>query len=229
VTRSRRRTASWRRARGLHGRNSRIRRFRRLDQLLRAASRFAADVKVVADQVQERLVAGERRRSKQGFPIAAWFGLLDEGEHSRIVAGGLGIRPFAAGTDDHADPFDSGGNDFFDKDLQCRLLDPINVDEPLQQQTILGRTGGRDHGFRDLHRASPRNWPSSVSGTIQPSADVPNPVAPLSLRTIISGATGNRNQVACPISPALNHFFNPLLQFLARKQAVVIDQTGKRF
>ena len=43
----------------------------RLDQLLGAAARLAADVKMVAHQVQERLVAHELRRPVQGLAISA--------------------------------------------------------------------------------------------------------------------------------------------------------------
>ena len=99
----------------------------------------------------ERLAAHERRRAKEGLAVAARLGLLHEGEHPRVRPGRLDIGRLVAAAHDHADRLDARGSHLLDDDLQGGLFLPIEVDESLQGQAVLARSGGRDHGLVDFH------------------------------------------------------------------------------
>ena len=136
---------------GLHGGDRTVFRPGRLDQLLRAAPRLAADVEVVAHQVQEGLPADQRGRAMQGLAITAGAGLFDEDQQPRVVAGRFAIDLLAAAADDDAHLLDAGGDDLFEDDLQGRLFHAVQIDEALQRQAVLVRPGRGDHGFANFH------------------------------------------------------------------------------
>ena len=137
--------------RRLHGRDGAILHPRDLDQLLRGALGAAADVKMVADQQQERLGAGKFTRATHRVAVAERRRLLDEVEPAALPAGGSGISGFVPGADDHTDFLDAGREDFLDENPQRGLGGAVAVHQGLQGEGPLGFAGGGDDGFLDFH------------------------------------------------------------------------------
>src|SRR5205823_5395229 len=123
---------------------------RLLHDLLGAAQRPATGVKVVTDQVQERLAADERPGQAQRVAVAAWLGLFDERQVAGVLAGGGRVGTRVAGGDDQGDLVDAGGEDFLDDDFEGRLLRAVAIDQRLQRQRALSAAGGRDDGLANV-------------------------------------------------------------------------------
>jgi hypothetical protein len=86
---------------------------------------------MVADEVQERLIAHERGRAVQGLAVSSGRGLFDELQHPRIIAGRLAIDWLAAATDNDRHLLDARGNYLFQNDLQSCFFRAIEVHEAL--------------------------------------------------------------------------------------------------
>jgi hypothetical protein len=102
-----------------------------LNQLLGAAFCGAANIKVVADQMEEGVVAYEIARAEDGVPIAEGLGLGNEAEASGVVARDARVRRFVAGADYDGDLFDAGAQGFFDDDAEDWFFNAIAIDEGL--------------------------------------------------------------------------------------------------
>jgi len=155
--------------RGLHRRNGARLRFRHIDQLLRAALRGAADIKVVADQMQERILLDEVAGAQHGVAVAQRFRLRNQAQAPGVIARHTRVRRFVSGRNDDANFFDARAQGLFDNDAQHRLFNAIAIDEGLERQAPLVRPGSRDHRFADLHecgsldimrqvRSEPQGW-----------------------------------------------------------------------
>ena len=111
----------------------------------------AADVEVVADQVQEGLAADELAGAVDGVAIAERLGLRDERQAAGVLAGGVGVGGLVARADHDADFLDAGAQHFFDDDGEDGFFHAVAVDQGLQRQGALVAAGGGDDGFADLH------------------------------------------------------------------------------
>jgi hypothetical protein len=121
------------------------------DQLLRGAFAAAADVKMIADQQQEWLGAGEFTRASDRMAIAKRGTLLDEAEPAVLPAGRNGISGLVSGADNHTDFLDAGRQDLLDENPQRGLGGAVAVHQGLQWERPLGLASGSDDGFFDVH------------------------------------------------------------------------------
>ena len=135
----------------LHGGDGAALRLRLLDDLLRTTLGPAADVEVVADEVEERLVAGEGVGQPEGMAIAAGLFLFEEDEPAGVLAGGLGIGALIARADDQGDLVGAGLDDLLKDDPESLLLGSVAVDQRLQRQSPLVPRSCRDDGSVDVH------------------------------------------------------------------------------
>jgi len=85
-----------------------------LDQLLRGAL-AAADVKVVADQQQERDAARKLTRASDRVAVAEGCPLFDELKPPTLPAGSGGVSGLVSRANDDTDFFDAGCQDFLDE------------------------------------------------------------------------------------------------------------------
>ena len=129
-------------------------------QLLGAPFLVSAHVKMVADQQQKWLVAGEVPRAKDGVAVSPWRALLYELQAAGVGPGRSGIRRLIAGANYHADLLQSGLEDFFNDDGQSSFAGAIAIDQRLQRQRSLALAGGGDDGFFQVHEQT-RTGPAS--------------------------------------------------------------------
>ena len=106
---------------------------------------------MIADQVQERVLADEVAGAQNGVAVAQRFGLRDEAEAAGMVARHARVGDLVAGRNDDGDLFDAGAQGFFDDDAEDGLFDPIAVDQRLQRQAPLAGSGGCNHRLTDFH------------------------------------------------------------------------------
>lgn len=111
----------------------------------------AADVEMVADQVEKRLAGGELARAVDGVAVAARFHLFDEAHAAGVVAGDGGVVLSIAGTDHDADLFHASADDLFQEDAEDATLLAIAIDKILKWQTTLRRGGRGDYCFAYPH------------------------------------------------------------------------------
>jgi Uncharacterized protein conserved in bacteria len=138
--------------RGLHGGHRAVLLGRDLDELLRTAAHFSADVEVVADQQQERLLPDELRRAQHGVAIAKRLLLLDELKAFGVLASRGTVGLFITGANHDRQLLDARREDFFDDDGQRRLGLAITVHEGLKRERALALAGGGDDGAFDFHK-----------------------------------------------------------------------------
>jgi len=127
-------------------------RFRQLEQLLRAPTLRARNVKVVTDQEQEGLVPAERLGAMDRMPIASLLLL-----HHKCNPGGVGSRRGGVGgliafLDDHGNFMDARLDRFFENDLQSRFRGAVLIHEGLQRERALFPARRGDDGSIDVHR-----------------------------------------------------------------------------
>ena len=103
---------------------------------------------MVADEVEERLVADEFTSAKDGMTIAASGGLGDEADARTQGAAGLGVSGFVAGADDDAELLDPGAGGFLEHDLKGGFRFSVLIHQRLERQGALAGIGGGDEGFR---------------------------------------------------------------------------------
>jgi len=137
---------------GLHGGDGALFCLGEGDDLCGAAASVAADVQMVADEMEERLAANEIAGAPDGVAVAARLVLLNEADASGVITGNLRIDIGVAGTDDNADLLDLGLNDLLEEDSQHAALSSVPVDEVLQREAALRGGGCRDDGLSDPHR-----------------------------------------------------------------------------
>jgi len=137
--------------RGLHGGNGAGFAGGDFHQLPRTALRFAAQVKVIADEQEKRRLAGEILRAPHGVTVAERRSLLDELDvpsmHSDSGAVALGV----AGANDDADFFNAGVERFLDDDGEGSLGLAVAVNERLQRKSALALAGSGDDSFANVH------------------------------------------------------------------------------
>ena len=124
-------------------------------QQLGAVLAGAADVEVVADQVQKRVAPHEFPGAVDGVAMATRLCLGDEMEAPHVLPGYLGVGFLVARVDHNRDLFDAGGGHFLHENAQHRLLDPVAIGEGLQWQGALFAPGGGNDGFGDFHAKFP--------------------------------------------------------------------------
>jgi hypothetical protein len=76
----------------------------------------AADVNVVADQMQNRLSGGKMARAVNGVTIAQRFRLVYKMEPAGVIARLGDISVFISGPDDDTQLLDAGAEHLFDED-----------------------------------------------------------------------------------------------------------------
>jgi hypothetical protein len=141
-------------ARRLHRRDGAVLCAGTLDDLLGTPRLFLADVKMIADEMQERLCAREVSRQTQRMSVTAGIDLFDKMQSARMSPGGLAIGVPVAWSDDQTGFFDPGADDLFDENLQGGFRNSIAIDERLQGQGTLVDAGRRDDGFAKVHGAA---------------------------------------------------------------------------
>jgi len=122
-----------------------------VDEALCGAAGFRADVDVIADEVEEWLVADEIARAGYGIGVATGGTLRDEGEANGIFADEFGVRLFIAGRNDDADVVDASAGGFVYDQAEDGALDALLVDEQLHGQGALTRPCRCDHCLANLH------------------------------------------------------------------------------
>ena len=121
-----------------------------LDQLLSGAF-VAADVKVVANQQQERLIADAFTTAKNGVAIPKRLLLFDETQSRSGIGGGIRVGLLISRAHNDTDVINAGGKNLFDNDPEHRLGGAIPVHNRLQRKRALALPGGRYDGFSDFH------------------------------------------------------------------------------
>jgi hypothetical protein len=106
---------------------------------------------MVADQVQERLVADEVAGTVQRVAVAAGLVLGGEADPQTRPCGGGGVALVVGGVGDDRHILDPGALCLGQDDRQRGLLGAVAVDDGLQRQRALIRAGGGDDGFLDVH------------------------------------------------------------------------------
>ena len=109
---------------------------------------------MIADQVQEGVLADEIAGAQDGMAVAQGLGLRDEAQAAGMIAGHARVGHFVAGRDDDGDLFDAGAQGLFDDDAKHGFFDAIAIDQGLQRQAPLAGSGGRDHRLTDFHECS---------------------------------------------------------------------------
>ena len=84
-----------------------------LDQLLGAALRGPADIKMIADQVEERVLADKSFGAVEGVAIAQRFRLADKMEPAGMIACDTGVSRLIPWSDHQTNIFDVGLEDLF--------------------------------------------------------------------------------------------------------------------
>ena len=106
---------------------------------------------MIADEMEEGLVAGEITGTEQGLPVTARLKLLHKVKLAGHIAGRLGVGLAIAGDDHQADLFNARADGLLDDDPQGRFARAVPIHERLQRQGSLVAAGGGDHGFFDAH------------------------------------------------------------------------------
>ena len=140
---------------GLHRRDRAGFGGRNFQQLPGAGIFISADVKMVADQEQERLVAGKLTRTGHGVAVTQRRGLLDEMDAIGVRAGGGGKSALVAGADHQADFLDAGLDYFFQQDGEGGFGLAIAVHQRLQRQIPLMAARGGNDSFANFHGRTP--------------------------------------------------------------------------
>jgi len=110
-----------------------------------------ADVEMVSDKVQERLLANKRSSLTEGIAVACWGGLGDQLKTRGCRASGFAKGCLIAGAYHDSNLVGAGGHRLFHDDCQRCFGLPISVDKLLQWQMSVVTTGGRDHRSLDFH------------------------------------------------------------------------------
>src|SRR5262249_19225936 len=141
--------------RGLDGGDGRVFGDGAFDDLGGAAEGAAAEVQVIADEVQEGAAGGELTGEPQRVAVAQRLRLLDEDESTDVGPRCLSVGGLIAGTDDEGDLVVSRFDGLLKDDGQRLFLAAIAVDERLQgQRPLVPRCGG-DDCFAKFHDRSP--------------------------------------------------------------------------
>ena len=178
--------------RRLHGGDAAILRSGGFDELLGAALLRAAEVEMIADEEQERILAHELPAAMHRVTVAERRGLFDELDAFRVRAGGRGV----GGADDGANLLHARLQDFLDDDLERGLGDAVAVHEALQRQGALSLAGGGDDSFLDVH-----------GGTFLKSGRR----SQIDDASSIRGVSGSGSQVSFGLNPNLHLARNLLL------------------
>lgn len=121
------------------------------DEAGSAGAGFAADVEMVADEVEEGVSAREIAGGPDGAGVAGSGGLGDEVEFDRGTLRGGGAGGFVAGMDNDGDLLHAGLGGFLDEDGEDGAVLAVAVDKVLERKGPLGGAGGGDYGFIDCH------------------------------------------------------------------------------
>ena len=140
--------------RRLHGGHGAVFRRRDFHELPRATAIFAAQIKVIADEQQKRIAAGEFMRAPDGVTVAERFDLLDKLQALAVRPRGGAISVGVAGKNHDADFIRARAQRFLDDDCQRGLGFAIAVHERLKWQRPLAWTGCGHDGFMYIHKFS---------------------------------------------------------------------------
>jgi hypothetical protein len=88
---------------------------------------------MIADEVQERLVADVVASAPQGVPVAARLMLRDETQHIAMLGNGLRVQLLVAGRDDDADLLDARAEDLPNEDGEDGPANAIAIHERLER------------------------------------------------------------------------------------------------
>src|SRR5262245_18643524 len=124
---------------------------RHLDQLLRRTLGYAAHVKMVSHQQQERLRLNKITRAQDGMPISKRPMLFNKLETSSVFPCGSLIRGLVARTNHDANFMNTCRLQFLNQNTQSRFGRPIAVHKGLERQIALGLPRGSDYGLFDFH------------------------------------------------------------------------------
>jgi hypothetical protein len=84
---------------------------------------------VIADEMEEGLIADEVARAEYGMRITAGIVLGDEGKANRIFGNKFRVRFLIAGPYDDADVVDAGAGGFANHEAEDRALHTLLIDE----------------------------------------------------------------------------------------------------
>jgi hypothetical protein len=111
-------------ARGLHGGDRRVLRHGHVHELARATRRAVRDVQVIADQVEERVIADEVAAAEHRVAVAARLRLRHEPHPGAERTAGLAVRGLVARADDDAELLDPGAGGLLEDDAERGLVSP---------------------------------------------------------------------------------------------------------
>lgn len=121
------------------------------DKLLCAAFAGVAEVKVIANEQEKRILSAKRRRATECVRVAERFLLFDEREIGGVGACCDPEGGFIAGSDDDGDLFDPCAQDLLYNNGESGFVDAVAVNEALQGKGSLTFASSGDHGFLDIH------------------------------------------------------------------------------
>ena len=168
---------------GLYGRDGTVFRGSGGEKLGRTGRLGPAEVEVVTDHQEERVVGGEICRAVDSMGIAECLGLFNEAHATGMRPGGCSVGGFVTGANDDGDFLDARRDDFIGKDGKCGPRCSIPVDQSLEREGALGFSGGGDYGFTDFHNR--------------------DSVAPVRFGNCSERGPGNSNEPALAVSLAM--------------------------
>lgn len=120
------------------------------DDLFGAAHIRAADPEVIANEMEEGLVADEFARAVDGMTVATWVALFDELDFAGVFTGGGGVGRGVTGGDDDGDVLTTSADGLVQEDVQGGAGFAIAVHKGLEGESALVPTGGGDDCFPDV-------------------------------------------------------------------------------
>ena len=113
-----------------------------------------ADVQVIADQMQKRLLAHKRSRTQNGIAVPQRLGLFEESQPRGLGPGRRQVPLLLAGSDHQANVVDPRRHHLTQNQLQGTARMPRSIDHRLQWQMRLVFPGRCDDRFADSHAVS---------------------------------------------------------------------------
>jgi hypothetical protein len=128
---------------------------------MRSRTFACAGVQMIANQVQKRFVGREDAGRIKGETISQRLFLRDEANVGTMGADRLSVSLFVARKHHDADLFNPVRQGLLDENAEDGFLLALAVDEGLQRERSLVRTGGRNHCFCNLHSKAFRQFKQS--------------------------------------------------------------------
>ncbi len=113
-----------------------------------------AQVKVVGNHQEKRLVSGESRGTMHGVPVTQGVRLLDEMHVARVRASGFLVGRLVTRTNDDRDFLNPGCGDFAGEDGEDGFRNAVTIHKRLQRQSALGFASRSDYSFFHIHKTT---------------------------------------------------------------------------